>query len=108
METPKISIPSDEIYKVCLLGSDSKFKRIYVFNGNKDTNVKLSDLFSETELIDIDTDKPEIIFSDQIIHKDDTVEAIKIKLLHELGGQISYNEIYLFMTIYEKIKLMNV
>jgi len=108
METPKISIPSDEIYKVCLLGSDSKFKRIFIFNGNKDTNVKLSDLFSETELLDIETDNPEIIFSDQIIHKDDTIEAIKIKLLQELGGQISYNEIYLFMTIYEKIKLMNV
>ena len=108
METPKISIPSDEIYKVCLLGSDSKFKRIYVFNGNKDTNLKLSDLFSETELLDIETENPEIIFSDQIIHKDDTIEAIKIKLIHELGSEISYNEIYLFMTIYEKIKLMNV
>ena len=108
MEIPKIKIPLDEIFKVFLLDSKSNIKKIIVFSGNDKPNIKTSDLFSDNELKDIDNDNPVIIYSNQLIHYDDTIINLKSKIINELGLRtVSYYEFYLFSVIKEKINLLN-
>ena len=108
MEIPKIKIPLDEIFKVFLLDSNSNIKKIIVFSGNDEPNIKKSDLFSDNELKDIHNDNPQIMYSNQSIHYDDTIINLKTKIINELGiKSVSYYELYLFSVIKEKINLLN-
>ena len=108
MENPKINIPLDEIFKVFLLDSNSNIKKIIVFSGNDELTIKDTDLFSDNELSDIHNDNPQIIYSKQLLHYDDSVINTKIKIINELGLEtVSYYEIYLFSFIKEKINLLN-
>jgi hypothetical protein len=108
MEIPKIKIPMDEIFKVFLLDNKSNIKKIIIFSGNDEPNIQNSDLFSDNELIDIHNDNPEIIYSKQMVHYDDSIINLKTKIIHELGiDAVSYFELYLFASIKEKINLLN-
>ena len=107
MENPKINIPLDEIFKVFLLDSNSNIKKIIVFSGNDELTIKDTDLFSDNELSDIHNDNPEIIYSKQLLHYDDNINNIKIKIINELGSySMSYDEMYMFSIIKEKINLL--
>ena len=108
MENPKINIPLDEIFKVFLLDSNSKIKKIIVFSGNEKPNIKNSELFSDNELNDIHNDNPQIIYSKQLLHYDDSIINAKTKIINDLGTHtMSYYEMYMFSIIKEKINLLN-
>ena len=74
---------------------------IYVFNGTIDNDN--NDIFTNSELENINTSKIKIVYSKQQIHLDDTIGMIKIKILNELKNTISLDEIYLFCQKKEKI-----
>jgi len=108
MEIPKIKIPMDEIFKVFLLDSNSNIKKIIVFSGNDEPNIKKNDLFSDNELKDIHNDNPQIIYSNQLVHYDDSIINLQTKIINELGiKSVSYSELYMFSVIKEKINLLN-
>ena len=104
MEIPKI--PTSEIFKVCLLDSTAKIKKIYIFCGCSQININNDELFSKNLNSVIDIDKPEISYSKLQIHYDDTINTIKQKIINEIGvNSVSYDELYLFSTIKEKINI---
>jgi hypothetical protein len=88
------------IYKVKKL-KHGIIDTIYVFNGtiNNDNNI-----FTNSELENINTNKIKIVYSKQQIHLDDTIGMIKIKILNELKNTVSLDEIYLFC---QKIEQFN-
>jgi hypothetical protein len=109
METSKIVIPNHDIYKIYKLDEMGNKKTVYIFHGSTEPVVNMNELFSEIELQEFQVYNTEIKFSKQQIHKDDSIGSIKTKIIHELGIQnISYNEIYLFSKITEKINLLRI
>lgn len=100
------------IYKVCVIGNHNKIKNIIVFGNNAGNNAgndagndaeqKLEEkppIFSKEEKEIIDRENLPIQYSEQQIHKDDSIRVIKNKLLKEFDFKISYEEIYLFSSI---------
>lgn len=86
-----------------------KEKSIYVFSGDlfKDLDPNksfkenpnseiFSPIFTSSEISYITESKINVIFSNQEIHLDDTIETIKKKIILELDYSISFDEIYLF------------
>ena len=103
-----------DVFKFCLL-NNGLLKTIIVFNSNetKENSKKhntSNEIFSEFEQIKINNSnpKPNIIYSNQQIHIDDSIRIIKNKILKELEYQFSYKEIYLFSEIQEELPLLKV
>ena len=106
--TSNTSFDINPIYKVNYL-VDGLIDTIYVFMGKKITSLgKDSDLFetifTEEENEIITTNKIHVVFSQQQIHPDDTIGAIKLKILTEIKDKASLDEIYLFC---QKIEMLN-
>lgn len=105
----RIVIPEQDIYKICILDSNGKTKRIIVCNG---TNAeypmtKDDEIFSEDEKIRLGLDQPDIQCSSQQIHKDDSIRIIKKKIIQELGkNNVAYDELYLFSARTDKLHLL--
>lgn len=94
------TIPTTEIYKIYQHDENEIIKRVIVFHGKSEEVLSLNEVFSDLEIAEIEMHKTQVIFSKMQIHKDDTIETIKIKLVIELGANtISYNEIYLYSKI---------
>ena len=103
------------IFKVNQLSEKNETDAIYVFYGNnldivdpnelfkKDPKNKafVPDVFTETEIDEIDTNK--VIFLNQTIHIDDSIGVIKLKIFEALRRTVSMNEIYLFCLKEEKL-----
>ena len=83
----------EPIYKVNYI-KNGIIDSIYVFNHRKEKDV--NKFFNQEELQNINEKKIKIIFSSQTIHLDDTIGAIKIKILKEIKKNISLEEIYLY------------
>ena len=105
-----------QIFKIAVAGA-TRIEKIYVFIGNRITDETTIDsinklfieepenevfrgIFSEDEKEDIEEESTPIVFINQSIHLDDTIETIKKKIMiniteGETGG-ISFGEIYLF------------
>lgn len=99
------SIRKDDIYKFYVLDSTGKPIRVIIFRG-KYTPPDL-EVFSEIEKIQLDIDQPQIVYSTQQIHKDDSIRSIKKKLLIELGeNMVSYDELYLFSKQKDNLHLL--
>jgi len=114
---------SNSIYKVNLLTNDNTINSIHVFYGN-DYNVgnnKLNHLFMENpnnelfsnifdveELNYIKKNNVNVIFSQQEIHSDDSIAAIKIKIMEEYSNTFSLEEIYLFAVKEETLNPINI
>jgi len=110
MESDKLSIsnmiPLHEIFKVYKVDSSGKPQTVYVFSGGFITNdnANPNELFSDLELAEFDVHKTQIVYSSLQIHKDDTIETLKKKMILEMGiGSISYNELYLFSSTIQKV-----
>ena len=84
------------VYKICVIGNHNTIKEIIVF-GREDQGQ--DQIFSEKEREFIKETNPTIRFSQQQIHKDDSIRIIKNKILREFDFAISYEEIYLFSTV---------
>ena len=106
----KNNVPDEQVYKVYLLNQEQQIKRIVIFNGNKDAQLNLGDLFSEIEINEINRNHTDVLFSDECIHYDDTVHTIKRKVLGEMDPTttLSYPELYLFAKIKKEIDLFDI
>jgi len=94
---------TSNIVKICILGLNNKITKVIICS-NK---VELDKLFSNVEIEKINSDNPEIIFSTQQIHIDDSIRVIKNKILKELSN-VSYKELYLFSQIKRELPILNI
>jgi hypothetical protein len=104
-----VSIPKEQIYKVCFLDGTGKPKRIIVFQGKAQAEEVSKDdqIFSEEEQLSLSIDQPEITSSAQQIHKDDSLRILKKKIIKELGiHNVSYDELYLFSKKQDQLHLL--
>jgi hypothetical protein len=94
------------IYKVKHL-VNNRVDTIFVFYGRKQEDVQneetIKKIFTEEEYDEIKANKSKIVFSEQIIHSDDTIATIKIKIVNELKKKFAIEEIYLFCKKIEKL-----
>jgi hypothetical protein len=93
----------DQTYKIWIINAEDTIDKVIVFNGEN------LDMFSEDELAQIEN-KENVVFSPVSIHKDDSIEQVKKKIINELGCMVAphvsqgcdpflspnYDEIYLF------------
>ncbi len=86
-----------EPYKVWIIKPNEQVDKIIVFNGDN------ADMFSEEEKKYVSEEN--LIFSPVQIHKDDSVDQIKRKIVNEL--QCNYAELYLFAYKTRTINLLN-
>jgi len=104
-DTNKTSL-DNPIYKVKHMVNGS-INTIFVFNGkNAQENEEelFKKIFTEEENEKIKSERITIKFSEEIIHFDDSIGTIKIKILNELKKEISLDEIYLFC---QKVEILN-
>jgi len=96
----------EKFYKVVQLDADGISRRIIVFREKNESIESLAEVFSETEIAEIELNKVEIIFSKYQLHRDDTIQTLKTKIVLELGkGSFCYNEIYLYSKIKSSLLL---
>ena len=106
-----------QIFKVSLLDNDKSIKKIYAFVSSRfehrsGVTGQISDLFRENpkhkifsliftehERDIIAEENIDVIFIKESLYLDDTLGAIKLKLLEALDQNISIEEMYLFTTI---------
>jgi hypothetical protein len=114
---------SNSIYKVNLLTNENTITSIHVFYGNNYIvgNNKLNELFLENpnnelflnifdndELNYIKKNNVKVVFSQQEIHPDDSIAAIKIKIMEDFSNTFSLEEIYLFAVKEETLNPINI
>jgi hypothetical protein len=103
IEKNKEHIDYNPIYKVNQL-VDGVVDSVYVFYGQpiikKNEKEIIRKIFTQQEIENIKN----IYFSEQQIHRDDTIGVIKLKVLNELKKKCSLVEIYLF---FQKFVLYN-
>lgn len=114
---------SNSIFKVNLLTNENTIGSIHVFYGNDYTvgNNKLNELFlenpsnelfsnvfDEEELNYIKKNSVAVVFSHQEIHSDDSIAAIKIKIMEDYSNAFSLEEIYLFAVKEEMLNPINI
>jgi len=105
---------------------DNEIKQIYVFSGTRlsdegsedielnelfaiePKNPKFDDMFSQEELDEIKSKNISVIFINQQIHLDDTIETIKKKLMVSINPKTSFGEIYLFVKQSKKLNPVSV
>ena len=101
---------SDTFYKVNYI-INGKIDTIYVFYGKPVTANKKKEImnlvFNEKELAQITDDNSTVKFSEQLIHFDDSIGTIKLKILVEFNKSISLEEIYLFCNKYEELNAIS-
>ena len=86
-----------EQYKVWVIQANEKVEKVIAFNS------ATMDVFSEEELDMIDKDS--VIFTPVQLHKDDSVEDVKKKIVNEI--KCNYDELYLFCYKKRTINLLN-
>ena len=97
---------SNYVYKVHILDSTGLPVKIIVYQGQS-TSSEIP-IFSKNEQLQIDTTNPDIIYSKQLLHKDDSIRTIKQKILFELDNlYVSYDELYIFAKKLEEFDILN-
>ena len=112
-----------EIIKVNHLTNKNKTNTIYVFCGSKfsedvnelnkqfkenPNNDKFKSVFNLDELYEIDKNNINVKFIHEVIHLDDNIGVIKLKVFEAISKIASMSEIYLFCLIKEKINPITV
>lgn len=94
-----MKIPAEQIYKVHYLDSSKTENKIIIFS-NSNEPFNLNEMFSEDDILNIELNNIDIVFSSQQIYTDDTIRTIKKKIITEIGTDIiSYPELYLFSKV---------
>ena len=102
-------VPHEQVYKVFQENKEQHYSHIIIFNGNDQTTLNLSDWFSEIEIADINLHNTHVMFSNNIIHSDDTIRTIKWKVLDAMkNATVSYPEIYLYAKQTRSIDLFDI
>ena len=93
------------IYKLKHIAKDKTIE-IYVFAGTKEPKSwLLKSLFTEKEKREIKEQDIKVVFLEDFLHKDDTIEIIKKKIIKYTEIQASYVELFLFIKQYQKKKI---
>ena len=107
IEKNKEQIDYNPIYKVNQL-VDGVIDSVYVFYGQpivkKNEKEIVKKIFTQSEIENIKN----IYFSEQQIHRDDTIGVIKLKILNELKKKCSLGEIYLFCQKFEYLNSISI
>jgi hypothetical protein len=97
METPR---SQSSIMKIIQLDAEQHYTRIIVFHGKREPVKSLHEIFSDVEILHIEAEKTQVVFSTQEIHPDDNIQTIKYKLIQALDANMfSYHEIYFFADV---------
>ena len=92
----KEQIDYNPIYKVNILVDEDVIDSVYIFYGQKvlqkNEEEIIKKIFTQTERDKI----KHFYFSEQQIHRDDSIGVIKLKVLSELKKKVPLGEIYLF------------
>ena len=94
------------VYKIYFLNDANIIKTIIVFRG--DSSVEPDKLFSKDELDSKEFQEAEVIYSNMLIHKDDSIQIIKNKIMRSLSNTLSYDEIYLFSYVRKKVSMTEI
>lgn len=105
-------IPIQNIYKIHLLDSNGKVNQIVVLcDGKKDIS-HVQELFTPLEIAHYESEKVEILFSNQVLHLDDSIRIVKTKIVNELSAIknqiVAYEELYIFHFTPEKVDMEHV
>ena len=85
------------VYKIYLLDSAGKESRLFVFQGERQTPF---DEFSDIDKQILRENNIIPQYSSQQIHSDDSIRAIKKKIIYEYGQNlVSYDELYMFTIV---------
>jgi hypothetical protein len=99
----------DNVYKVHVFDSNGNVTKIYIFCAKTKTTANLKELFSDIELALHKINSVEYIFSDQLIHPDDSIRVLKKKIIAEIGmDSIAYEELYLFGFMKTRIDMKDI
>jgi hypothetical protein len=96
----------NNIYKIHVFDSNGNVTKIYIFCAKTRTRDNLNELFSDLELSLHEINNVEYVFSDQLIHPDDSIRVLKKKLIAEIGmDSIAYEELYMFGFVKTRIDM---
>tara|TARA_B100001287_G_scaffold235848_1_gene208158 strand:+ start:24890 stop:30631 length:5742 start_codon:yes stop_codon:yes gene_type:complete len=105
-EIDNYMIPERDIYKIHILNEEGNVQYIFIFCAGLRSSNDMSAIFSEIELAFYKRNDVEIIFSENLIHPDDTIRDIKHKIVNEIVEfqkksktkefMLSVEEIYMF------------
>lgn len=98
------------IYKV-KLSTNGAVSTIFVFSGKnprENENELFDKVFTAAEKEKINADGVTVQFCEQQIHFDDSISAIKLKILKELRQEISVDELYLYCQKTEALSAVSV
>ena len=100
------NIPQHNIYKIHILNDDGNVGFVYVFCAGIYASKNMNELFSEIEIAHYKRNDVEIVFSEKLIHPDDTIRDIKHKIVNEIvehqkksktkAFSLSVEEVYIF------------
>ena len=100
-------LSKDQVYKVYQLDFNNNPKQVIVFHGKREPVTSLSEIFSEIEVAELKANNAEVKYSNQLIHKDDSIQTIKKKILIEMDTNlVSLHEIYLYSKIKDNLHLL--
>jgi hypothetical protein len=105
----ELIVPNADIFRVHIFGKNGNISAIYIFSGG--AVLPLISLFSELEVsyINAYVKLENIHFSKFQIHRDDSINMIKRKIINEIGAsKTSYEELYLFSNIKETVDLVDI
>ena len=115
--TNQVKILTQDIYKVHILNEYGLTGSIILFCRSNINNFNISEIFSESEIREIKEKNIDLIYSEGVLHQDDSISTIKKKIIHELrrhAVSITYEEMYLFTlslsnihSIYDSIVALN-
>jgi hypothetical protein len=106
---PENNYNIDNVYKVHVFDPNGNVTKIYIFCAKTQNEANLKELFSDIELALHKINNVEYIFSDQLIHPDDSIRVLKKKIIAEIGiDSIAYEELYLFGFMKTRIDIKDI
>ena len=97
-----------EVFKIHYINHDTT-KKIMIFCGDNEKYYKdhLDEIINENEFKLLEKNKVELVFVNDYIHKDDTIENIKFKIMKH-DDDITFEEIYLFGYHLKHLNIANI
>ena len=97
-----------EVFKIHYINDDIT-KKIMIFCGDNEKYHKehLDQILNKKEFEQLEKNNVEIVFVNDYIHKDDTIENIKLKII-KYDDSITFEEIYLFGNQLKNLNIANI
>ena len=97
-----------EVFKIHYI-NDNTTKKIMIFCGDNEKYHKehLDQILNKKEFESLETNEVEIVFVNDYIHKDDTIENIKLKIIKH-DNDIIFEELYLYGYQLKSLNLANI